>query len=249
MYSIQDYDRPSVAVDSVVFGVCTEEPRKSNTLAEKKLQVLLVKRGEEPYINQYSLPGGFLRPDSTLEDTARKSLVDKTGVVNPTLIPFNNYSDPRRDSRGWIISCAFLALTNTVELHTSSESTVTEAQWFDFNYDEAKSIITLINGSTVLTINILDGTTKSVDLAFDHAQIIYDALQRLRDEVDNHDIIFELLPELFTVSALQQPYEIILGKKTSSQAFRKKMASKIEETDQYDVVAAHRTSKLYRKKR
>ncbi|MCM1316107.1 MAG: hypothetical protein NC040_03010 [Muribaculaceae bacterium] len=68
---------------------------------------------------------------------------------------------------------------------------------------------------------------------------------KLRDEVTNHDIIFDLMPSLFAISDLQQPYEIITGKKTSPQNFRKKMSSKIRETDFFDEKSAHRTSKLY----
>lgn len=70
---------------------------------------------------------------------------------------------------------------------------------------------------------------------------------KLRDEVTNHDIIFELMPPLFAISDLQQPYEIITGKKTSPQNFRKKMSSKIRETEFFDERKAHRTSRLYEK--
>ena len=63
-----------------------------------------------------------------------------------------------------------------------------------------------------------------------------------------HDMIFDLMPELFTVSDLQQPYEIITGTHTSPQNFRKKMTAKLVETELYSEAAAHRTAKLYRRK-
>ena len=87
------------------------------------------------------------------------------------------------------------------------------------------------------------------DLPFDHGTIIYEAFKKLQDEVKYHDIIFDLMPELFTVSDLHGPYRMILQKDESMQAFRKRMAPKIEETDIYDdTTAAHRKSKLYRRK-
>lgn len=248
IYSIENYERPSVAADCVVFGIDTAEPDSPRSLRQRMLKILLVKRGEEPFLNKYSLAGGFLRKGETIEETALRELKEEAGVSDPKIINIGVYSRADRDPRGWIISCAFLALTRTVALSTAEDSDAFEAHWLNFEYDDSDGEkITLSDGSEEIIIRYNDGVPEKNSLSFDHAKIIYDAFIKLRDEVANHDIIFDLMPPLFAISDLQQPYEIITGKKTSPQNFRKKMSSKIRETEYYDETAAHRTSKLYEK--
>lgn len=248
MYSIENYERPSVAADCVVFGIDSIEPDSPRSLRQRKLKILLVKRGEEPFMNRYSLAGGFLRKGETIEETAVRELREEAGVSDPKIINIGVYSREDRDPRGWIISCAFLALTRTVALYTADDSDALDAHWLDFEYDDSDGEkITLSDGNNEIVIRYNDGIPSKNPLAFDHAEIIYDAFMRLRDEVANHDLIFDLMPPLFAISDLQQPYEIIIGKKTSPQNFRKKMASKIRKTEYFDETAAHRTSKLYEK--
>ncbi len=248
IYSIENFERPSVASDCVVFGIDTAEPDSPRNLKQHMLKILLVKRGEEPFINQYSLAGGFLCKGETIEETALRELKEEAGVADPKIINIGVYSKTNRDPRGWIISCAFLALTKTVELSTDEDSDAFEAYWFNFEYDDsAGEKITLSNDNEKIVIHYNDGQPQENPLAFDHAKIIYDAFLKLRDEIVNHDIIFDLMPPLFSISDLQQPFEIITGKKTSPQNFRKKMSSKIRETDFFAETSAHRTSKLYEK--
>lgn len=121
----------------------------------------------------------------------------------------------------------------------------------DFRYEINGSLerIIISKDETVLEIIAENGSVIKNDFPFDHGTIIYDAFKKLQDEVRYHDIIFDLMPELFTVSDLHGPYQMILQKEESMQAFRKRMSPKIEETDEYDdTTAAHRKSKLYRRK-
>lgn len=245
IYSIENFERPSVAADCVVFGIDTAAPDSPRSLKQHMLKVLLIKRGEEPFMNRYSLAGGFLRRGETIEQTARRELQEEAGVSDPKIMNIGVYSKADRDPRGWIISCAFLALTRTVELSTAEYSDALDAHWLNFEYDDEK--ITLSDEKEEIIINYCNGQPDKNPLAFDHAKIIYDAFLKLRDEVVNHDIIFDLMPPLFAISDLQQPYEIITGKKTSPQNFRKRMSSKIRETEFFSETAAHRTSKLYEK--
>lgn len=247
-YSITDYERPSVAVDAAVFGV---DDQRSSTMDEKVLKILLIKRGEEPFKGMYALPGGFLRRNETAEEAVSRELAEEAGVAGSKLIPLKVYSGEGRDPRGWIISAAFISLTNTVRLSTQRHSDAAEAVWMEFGYEpngiSEKLIIS--NGEVTLEISAEKGKVVNSDLPFDHGTIIYDAFKKLQDEVMYHDIIFDLMPELFTVSDLHGPYRMILQKDESMQAFRKRMSPKIEETDQYDdTTAAHRKSKLYRRK-
>ena len=250
MDSTMNYPRPSVAADAAVFGIAELDAPDPKSLRRRTLNILLVRRGEEPFCGYYSLPGGFLRPDETIEEAACRELTEETGVVQPHILPMKTYSTPHRDPRGWVISCAFLALTRTVQLSTAEHSDAAYAQWFTFTYEQegAQERITLTGEDTVLTLHYQDGRAQGQILAFDHAEILRDAYLRLRDEVEHHDLIFELMPPLFAVSDLQQPYELITGWHTSPQNFRKKMASKIEVTEEYDSAAAHRISRLYKRK-
>lgn len=247
-YSITDYERPSVAVDAAVFGV---DDHKSSTMDEKVLKILLIKRGEEPFKDMYALPGGFLRKNETAEEAVSRELAEEAGVVGSKLIPLKVYSGEGRDPRGWIISAAFISLTNTVQLSTDRNSDALEAVWMEFRYDFTGSSekLTISKDETVLEIIAENGRVIKNDFPFDHGTIIYEAFKKLQDEVRYHDVIFDLMPELFTVSDLHGPYQMILQKNESMQAFRKRMSPKIEETDKYDdTTAAHRKSKLYRRK-
>lgn len=245
MNNYKDYERPSVAADVAAFGIDSEKSDNKRELDDKQLKILLVKRGEEPFKGLYSLPGGFLRPGETIESAALRELKEETGLSDAKLIPLKTYSEPQRDPRGWVISCAFAALTRTIEPDTAEMSDAESSCWL--TVEMRNSVILLGDGEVV--IKLKNGRAFSDELAFDHAQVIYDAVLKLRDEVKNHDIIFDLLPEYFTIADLQKPYEIITGKKEAAANFRRKMSKKIEETDLFDNGGAmHRPSKLYKRR-
>lgn len=248
------YDRPSVAVDAAVFGV---ESVLAATMEEMRLKILLVRRGEEPFKGRLCLPGGFLRKDETTEEAVSRELLEETGTKSSRLIPLKVYSGRGRDPRGWVISAAFISLTRTVSLSTDKCSDAAEAMWLDFSCrregDREMIAISHENGFCAaiardITSGEVSGDTDK--FAFDHGQIIWDAFVKLRDEVRYHDIIFDLMPETFTVSGLHGPYKMILGLNETVQAFRKRMNGKITETDMYDnTKMAHRKSKLYRRRK
>lgn len=248
LYSLEKYDRPSVAADAVVFGIDSIKAEDKKNLDRKKLKLLLVKRGEEPFMGSYSLPGGFLRKCETIEEAAVRELKEEAGVIEPKLINLGVYSKPDRDPRGWIISCCFIALTNTVELSTAVGSDAESAHWLDLEATDTDEGLSLkLHDDGMIVYEYSCGHMQSDKLAFDHGQMILDAFLKLRDEVINHDMIFGLMPEYFTISDLQQPYEAITGIHISPQGFRKKVIGKLTETEFFDEAAAHRTSKLYRK--
>lgn len=250
MYSIESFERPSVAADAVVFGIDIAGAEMRGGLKQRRLKLLLVRRGEEPFAGQLSLPGGFLKKGETIEQTAKRELKEESGVCEPKIMHLGVYSASGRDPRGWIVSCAFLALTRTVSLSTAGDSDAADAVWMNFEYrtEQGAEIITLSDDDSEMILQCKNGQVTGGTLAFDHAQIIFDGFRKLRDEVMHHDLIFDLMPPLFAISDLQQPYEIITGTKTSPQNFRKKMAVKLEETDLFDEAAPHRTAKLYRRK-
>ena len=248
--SYEEYERPSIAADIAAFGMSSEESENKRMGRIKKLKLLLIKRGEEPFAGKYALPGGFLRKGETIEETAARELLEETGVTENALINSGIYSKTDRDPRGWIVSAAFLALSKTVSLKTADNSDAEQAEWFDFAYrsHNGTELINLICEGTTMTITAVNGEVTQSDLAFDHGKIILDAFHRLQDEVLYHDIVFELLPEMFPISELQQIHESITGIHDGAANFRRKMKDKIEETDEYEEAAAHRPSKLYRRK-
>ena len=86
MNNYKDYERPSVAADIVTFGIDSERAVNKRELDSKMLKILLIKRGEEPFKGQYSLPGGFLRPTETIEEAALRELKEETGAECKELI-------------------------------------------------------------------------------------------------------------------------------------------------------------------
>lgn len=222
-YNPGDYPRPSVAVDIVIFTVVDVQGDNYRKLSEKELRVLLIRRGEHPFIGQWALPGGFVRPDETVGEAASRELAEETGVQSGYLEQLYTFSKPGRDPRTWVISCAHMALIDSNRVNLKSGSDADDAQWF--------AISTIKNG-----------------LAFDHAEIIACAIQRLRAKLEYTDLALRLMPEKFTLTQLQQVYEAILGKPLYKAAFRRKVMGLVQETDKYTSDKGHRPAKLYTKK-
>ena len=250
MKTYDEYDRPSVAADIAAFGIATENSENKRQGKVKKLKLLLIRRGTEPFADKFALPGGFLRQNETIEQTAQREFAEETGVKSVKFISFGIYSEPERDPRGWIISSGYLALLNTVTLTTAENSDAAQALWFDFSYADNGSSeeISLSCENEKIVIRRENGSISANSLAFDHGRMIYDAFMKLRDEVLYHNIVFELLPELFPISDLQQIHETITGTKECAANFRRKMKEKITETEFYEETTAHRPSKLYTRK-
>ena len=268
-YSGKEYEKPSVAADMVVFAVMDNDESNYRKLASKKLQILMVKRGEKPFRGMYSLPGGFLRKGETLDMAAARELAEETGIENAYLKAFGVFSDTDRDPRGWVISNAYLGLVNAKELVTSSESDADGAQWFDFLYEIVSEDVQDNSRITLLKITLSTENTNLTallrktheigrssaerteiiesDIAFDHAMIIAAGYERLREETLHSNIAFNLMPEYFTLSALQRVYEIIFDKKEYAANFRRKISELVVETDMLSERAGHRTSKLYKR--
>jgi 8-oxo-dGTP diphosphatase len=108
-----------VTVDTVVFGI-----------DEKELQVLLVKRGREPFRDMWALPGGFVDTNETLEEAAVRELHEETGLVVNALYPMKPYSDPERDPRGRNISFAYLSLFLRSEKDVTAGDDAAEVHWY-----------------------------------------------------------------------------------------------------------------------
>lgn len=118
--STDDYPRPSLTVDIVIF-----------TLRENHLQVLLIRRANKPYVGSWALPGGFVQIDESLEDAANRELSEETGIEHAYLEQLYTYGDPDRDPRGRVVSVAYFALIPAdATIRNEGGSDASQARWF-----------------------------------------------------------------------------------------------------------------------
>ncbi|MRN55129.1 NUDIX hydrolase [Paenibacillus monticola] len=275
-YDTNMYEHPSVTVDMLIFTVMDREQGNYRKLPEKSLQLLLIKRGEHPYLGQWALPGGFVSVDESIEDAARRELFSETNIANIYMEQLYTWGDLGRDPRTRVISCSYMALVDRTHLHVQAGEDADDAAWFELTYEvleenreeraqgcEASRLISIILHNEIKN-ETLSGIVRIVEtvqghvrkltreilqssgIAFDHVTMVQYAIERLRNKVEYTDIIINLMPETFTLSELQRVYEIILGKDLLAAAFRRKIADAVTETDEYTKDAGHRPSKLYR---
>jgi len=206
-----EYPHPAVTTDVAVF-----------TLQQQSLQLLLIKRAQEPFRGSWALPGGFLEIDEDLECCAKRELQEETGVSGLYLEQLYTFGAPNRDSRERIISVTYYALAPPDRLTPKAASDAAEAHWFP--------------------------VAALPDLAFDHHAIISLALERLAAKSTYSTLVLQLMPESFTLSELQTAYEILRKEKLDKRNFRKWILglNQIEETGEKCRNGSHRPAKFYR---
>ena len=273
VYNPDEFEKPSVSVDVLLFAIATIENPDVRKLADKKLQVLLVQRDNHPYIGQWAIPGGFVGMNENLNDAALRELREETAVDNVYIEQLYTWGDLGRDPRTRVISTSYMALINKNSCRLQAGTDVVDARWFDVNINiieedeknEADSTITRKVVELVLkaqditckarikeTITIINRFTTSKleiieqdNISFDHAKIIYYGLMRMRNKIEYTDIAFSLLPNEFTLAELQLVYEIILGKTFTKPNFQRKIRNMVLETDKFEG-GAHRPARLFR---
>ena len=277
-YDASKFERVSVTVDMLIFTVINEEEKDNRKLPRKELKVLLVKRGQHPCLGQWALPGGFVGMYESLEEAAIRELKSETNVENVYLEQLYTWGDVNRDPRTRVISASYLSLVDSSNLELQAGDDASDAQWFSvFEKVLEETIINTDHGEIserIITVELTNKNdqirsevkittevqgrnlkisreiVKHGGMAFDHPAIIHYGLDRLRNKIEYTDLAFSLLPELFTLTELQQVYEIILGKELLKANFRRKIANLVIENDnkvpKAPKVAAHRPSKLFR---
>ena len=206
-----DHPRAALTVDAVVFG-----------LDDADLKVLLIQRGQEPFIGRWALPGGFVHVDETLDQAVRRELQEETGLTKVFLEQLYTIGGLDRDPRERVVTVAYYALVRMSDHRVQAATDASNAAWF-----------------------ALDDLPR---LAFDHEAIIDQGLKRLQGKVRYQPIGFELLPPKFSLTHLQRMYEIILERPLDKRNFRKKVLSLdiLEELDEVEQDVAHRAARLYR---
>lgn len=259
-YDITQYERPSVAADIALFTMRTTEEDSYRHEPENHLSLLLIRRGEHPYKGCWALPGGFLRKGESIDECAAREISQEAGVSPTALMAVDVFSEPDRDPRGWIISHSFLSIAATGAVEVSGGDDAAEACWFDVEvaYPAENALtLTLRSGETELTAALQRRSgkfgkphyeiTDGGGLAFDHAAIIASALNSLKGCAKEFALIFDFLPEKFTLTELQRVQETVLNETVLPANFRRKVAPYVTETDEYTSGAGHRPAKLFKR--
>ena len=260
-YDSRCFDKLSMTTDIVIVSVSNEDTNNYRKNDKKMMSILLVKRKDFPYKDKWCLPGGFLDPNTeTLEECARRVLKRETNLSNIYLEQLYTFDRVDRDPRLRVVSTSFVALIDKEKL----EEKVENASWFDIiSIEEKNNIVKIIlsNKEEIIEFSIKKVlkekttdryqfiTEDNKSLAFDHDIVILSAVERLKSKINYTDIVFNMMPEYFTLGELQQVYEVILNKKLLDPAFRRIIANKVEKTNKMKTGEGHRPSYLFRYKK
>lgn len=259
-YSIEKYDRPSVATDVVAMTIRTEERDNYRSPEKDHLSVLLIRRGEHPYMNCWALPGGFLRKNESMEHCAQRELFEETGLNTDALYPLGCFSEPGRDPRGWIVSNAFLSVVGKEDRALMSGDDAMDARWFDLQFQQTGDVLNLKFLNDGIELNVAVTVKQNVfgqfefeivssDLAFDHAKIIATALKGLQTNYGLDSLAFAFLPAEFTIAELQNVHELLCGETLLTANFRRKIMPMLTQTDRMTEGDGHRPAAIYTRKR
>lgn len=192
------------------------------SLRDEKLKLLLVRRRNAPFQGYWSLPGGVVGEDEDIEANANAKLEEGTGVSGLYLEQLCTFGAPDRDPRERVVSIAYYALVASKRLRLRTDEHSEAVGWFALD--------------------------ELPELAFDHAQMVETAHQRLAAKLEYSTIAFQFMPERFTLSELQNVYQIILNCDLDKRNFRKRMLAmdQIRQTAEVRKNGSHRPARLYR---
>lgn len=149
-YDLTKYDRPSVAADVVVFSVMKDDECDDvRRLQEKKLKILLIRRGGFPYKGCWAMPGGFCKKGEDVIDSARRELCEETGIDDAYVKLVGVYGEPGRDPRGWVISSTYMALMNARACHLKAGDDAQDARWFTVELTDVSTEMSGAGGHSV----------------------------------------------------------------------------------------------------
>ncbi len=187
-YDPSDFPAFAVTADVVIL-----------TMSEGRLCVLLVRRGVEPFAGMWAVPGGFKRPDETLDEAALRELREETGIDGAQLLrQFGAYGDPGRDPRMNVVTVAYVAVLR-----------------------EVTGILAGTDAEGAALHPVADVESGAVSLAFDHAHLLRDAIDRVRVDLELRGIATAFLGPTFTLAELRTVYEAVWGVQLDGANFRR----------------------------
>ena len=211
MAKLDHFFKAPFTVDNVIFG-----------FDEGDLKVLLIKRGEEPFKDEWALPGYFVHENENLDAAAERVLEELTGIKNVYLEQVNTFGAVNRHPMGRVITVAYYSLIKISDYNLHASSIAVKAEWHRIS--------------------------KLKELVFDHFKILTACFQRLKNRVRDRPVGFELLPPKFTLTELQHLYEAILETDLDKRNFRKKILSMnlLLDLNEIQEGVAHRPARLYK---
>lgn len=180
-----EYPHAAITADCVIYGFDGE-----------RLKILLVERGLEPYKGMWALPGGFMKIDETIEQTAKRELFEETGLKDVYMTQFKMFSRVDRDPRERVVTVVFTALVRPDDYRLVAGDDASNALWFEERF--------------------------LPPLAFDHEEIIKEAHKYLEELLRLKPVAFELLGKTFSLGELQRVYEEINRKTYDRRNFQRK---------------------------
>lgn len=193
------------------------------TVEQGIVKVLLIKRKNEPFYGSWVLTGGALYNNETLEEGAYRELKEKSGIENVPIKQFKAFGKVDRSPVMRMVAIGYIGIIDSKRVNILRESRNTsDAEWFPID--------------------------KVPKLGFDHNEILNEAIDCLRKEIVNSNILKSLFPDEITIPELQKTYEAILGHKFDRRNFRKKILSLnlLEDTNKTSKFEGNKPAKLYR---
>ena len=243
------------ATDILIFSIDSRENPNCRELPTKHFSILLVKRNKEPFKDMWCLPGGYVNDNETSLEAALRVLKKETNLSNTYLEELSVFDSVNRDPRGRTISTTYIAL---IDKNKIKDELLPESKWIDIEVNETNNKLELNLEDINITIKkelinkkanqYIYHLINSNNIAFDHGLIINKGIIELRKKAEITDIVFNLMPDKFTIGELKQVYEIILGRKLINSAFRRVIAKKVIEIDEEIKTGGHRPSKKFKYK-
>ena len=169
------------------------------TMSDGELHVLLVRRGQAPFEGMWAIPGGFKHPTETLDEAATRELSEETSVQAASLLTqFGSYGDPGRDPRMNVVTVAYLAVLRDVG-----------------------KVVAGTDAAHAALVPVPDALDGRLELAFDHATILRDAVERVRVDIELRGIATAFVGSTFTLAELRAVYEAVWGVHLDGANFRR----------------------------
>ncbi len=223
---------PILAVDVVLLGAF-----------DASLWTLLVRREVEPFAGRWTLPGAFVAIEESLEEAVGRVLATKAGLSDVFFEQLYTFAEPGRDPRSRVVSVAHYALVDRGRFERVAGSAGSPRA--------VARIVVPWEGETGGSVELRGEEGESLDLAFDHDEILGMAVKRLRGKLDYTPVGYQLLPERFTLRELQTVHETVLGRPLNKDSFRRRMLASgdLEATGTKQRHVGHRPAELYRFRR